>query len=223
MARTPVEVHAARVATAVAPLRQRGAERVPLGDALGRVTASAVVSPLDLPPFRNSQMDGFAARAADLPPRRYRDSGMRWLSDGVAGPADESDERSFCAADPAEAERDLAAFVANLEPDLVISYDPHGGYGHPDHVRVHEITRAVCRSTGVALVEVYPPGRESEAPAGTQWCDWAEHEERAAHALRCYATQLTVHGDGAPYEVEHVGGQREPVVTRLGLSRVTLA
>ena len=41
-------------------------ERVPLVDALGRVTASAVLSPADLPLFRNSQMDGFAVHAEDV-------------------------------------------------------------------------------------------------------------------------------------------------------------
>lgn len=41
-------------------------ESLPLADALGRVTATEVLSPLDLPLFRNSQMDGFAVRAADL-------------------------------------------------------------------------------------------------------------------------------------------------------------
>ena len=63
--RTPVDVHVARVAAALAPLRDRATERVPLGEALGRVTAAPVTSPIDLPPFRNSQMDGFAVRAAD--------------------------------------------------------------------------------------------------------------------------------------------------------------
>lgn len=43
-----------------------GTERVPLQSALGRCTASATLSPVDLPLFRNSQMDGFAVRAADL-------------------------------------------------------------------------------------------------------------------------------------------------------------
>jgi molybdopterin molybdotransferase len=37
-----------------------------LAAALGRVTYTDVVSPIDLPPFRNSQMDGFAVRAADV-------------------------------------------------------------------------------------------------------------------------------------------------------------
>jgi molybdopterin molybdotransferase len=42
-------------------------ETIPLADALGRVTAAAVLSPVDLPLFRNSQMDGYAVYAADLP------------------------------------------------------------------------------------------------------------------------------------------------------------
>jgi molybdopterin molybdotransferase len=67
MARTPVETHAARVRELLAPLRERGTETIALGDALGRVLAGPARSPIPLPPFRNSQMDGFAVRAADLP------------------------------------------------------------------------------------------------------------------------------------------------------------
>jgi molybdopterin molybdotransferase len=64
--RTPVSVHVERVAALLAPLRERPAETVPLLDALGRVTAADVASPIALPPFTNSQMDGFAVRAADV-------------------------------------------------------------------------------------------------------------------------------------------------------------
>jgi molybdopterin molybdotransferase len=61
---TTVEEHAARVATL---LRfELHPETVPLAEALGRVTASAVLTPVDLPLFRNSQMDGFAVRSADV-------------------------------------------------------------------------------------------------------------------------------------------------------------
>src|SRR5246127_3563735 len=41
-------------------------EQVPLASALGRVIAGDVVAPLDLPPFDNSAVDGYAVRAADL-------------------------------------------------------------------------------------------------------------------------------------------------------------
>jgi molybdopterin molybdotransferase len=64
--RTPVADHIARVDAVLAPLRTRGTEAVPLAAALGRVTAAQVVSPMALPPFRNSQMDGFAVRAVEV-------------------------------------------------------------------------------------------------------------------------------------------------------------
>jgi molybdopterin molybdotransferase len=43
------------------------AERVELEQAAGRILAEQVVSPVDLPPFPSSSMDGYAVRAADLP------------------------------------------------------------------------------------------------------------------------------------------------------------
>ncbi len=64
---TSVDEHAAIVAGLVRPrLAGIPSERVPLLDALGRVTSVDVLSPVDLPLFRNSQMDGFAVRAADV-------------------------------------------------------------------------------------------------------------------------------------------------------------
>lgn len=48
----------------VTPVKQH--ETVTLPDAAGRITASAVISPIDVPPFDNSAMDGYALRMADL-------------------------------------------------------------------------------------------------------------------------------------------------------------
>lgn len=53
----------ARVLHGVTPL---GVEQVALLDALGRVLAADVVADADTPPFRNSAMDGYAVRAADI-------------------------------------------------------------------------------------------------------------------------------------------------------------
>ncbi|CAN5219232.1 molybdopterin molybdotransferase MoeA [soil metagenome] len=65
---TSVDEHAALIAELLAPaLGALGHASLPLDDALGRMTAEAVPSPVDLPLFRNSQMDGFAVRSADLP------------------------------------------------------------------------------------------------------------------------------------------------------------
>ncbi|MGL4340266.1 MAG: molybdopterin molybdotransferase MoeA [Rhodoglobus sp.] len=66
MVRWSVDEHVAHIAELLAPALKPSPETVTLDEALDRVIASAVASPVDLPLFRNSQMDGFAVRSADL-------------------------------------------------------------------------------------------------------------------------------------------------------------
>ncbi|WP_158863309.1 molybdopterin molybdotransferase MoeA [Leifsonia sp. AG29] len=62
-----VEEHALTIERMLEPLVAEAAiEAVPLAEAHGRVVAADVRSAVDLPLFRNSQMDGFAVRAADI-------------------------------------------------------------------------------------------------------------------------------------------------------------
>ncbi len=61
-----VDEHAAHVRALITPALPTGVDTVAVGAALGRVTAAAILCPVDLPLFRNSQMDGFAIVAADL-------------------------------------------------------------------------------------------------------------------------------------------------------------
>ena len=62
--RTSVDEHATRIRELVRIAPR--SDTVPLLDALDRVTVAEIVSPVDLPLFRNSQMDGFAVRASDV-------------------------------------------------------------------------------------------------------------------------------------------------------------
>ena len=66
MAHATVAEHAAHVAALLAPALEPRTESVAIDDALGRVTATSVACPVDLPLFDNSQMDGFAVRSGDL-------------------------------------------------------------------------------------------------------------------------------------------------------------
>lgn len=63
---TSVAEHAQKVGDMLRSLGDRPAETVDLRAAVGRVAAVDVVSPLDLPLFRNSQMDGFAVDSASV-------------------------------------------------------------------------------------------------------------------------------------------------------------
>ena len=67
---------------------------------------------------------------------------------------------TFIDADADEVVRQLAAVIAELRPHVVVTYDPDGGYGHPDHIQAHRVTTAavgaaagaqVAAGTGVAL------------------------------------------------------------------------
>ncbi|GEL95711.1 PIG-L family deacetylase [Cellulomonas composti] len=73
-------------------------------------------------------------------PHRYEDSGMAWDTTGRVAVAGHSRSGAFTRVEPDEAAGRLAALVVDRRPALVVTYEPHGGYGHPDHVRAHEVT-----------------------------------------------------------------------------------
>lgn len=75
---------------------------------------------------------------------RYRDSGMVTLPGGLAGTPDDLHPDAFAAADPDAAASHLARVMREVRPHVVLTYDPTGGYGHPDHVMAHRVAlRAV--------------------------------------------------------------------------------
>jgi N-acetyl-1-D-myo-inositol-2-amino-2-deoxy-alpha-D-glucopyranoside deacetylase len=71
---------------------------------------------------------------------RYRDSGMM-------GTAANDAPRAFWRADLDEAVAHAVAVVREVRPQVLVTYDEHGGYGHPDHIQAH---RVAMRAVGVA-------------------------------------------------------------------------
>lgn len=74
-------------------------------------------------------------------PARYEDSGMVWVGPAQAGPGSTS-PRAFVRVPVADAAARLAAVIRDRRPDVVVGYEPGGGYGHPDHVHAHHVMRA---------------------------------------------------------------------------------
>lgn len=66
-------------------------------------------------------------------PGRWRDSGMMGL------PSNDS-PGCFWQADPGEAATELAGVIREVRPQVVVTYDERGFYGHPDHVQAHRVT-----------------------------------------------------------------------------------
>lgn len=69
----------------------------------------------------------------------YRDSGMKWHPDGYAVPDDTIHENAFWAADLTEASDHLVAIVREVRPQVLVTYDQFGNYGHPDHIQAHRV------------------------------------------------------------------------------------
>ncbi len=65
-------------------------------------------------------------------PGKYRDSGM-------IGTPDNDDPTCFWRADLLAAAADLVAVVREVRPQVLVTYDDFGGYGHPDHIQAHRV------------------------------------------------------------------------------------
>jgi LmbE family N-acetylglucosaminyl deacetylase len=75
----------------------------------------------------------------------YEDSGME-------GEPSAARPGCFATADLDEAAGRLAAVLEDEAADVVIIYDEHGGYGHPDHVQVHRVGMAAADRAGTPVV-----------------------------------------------------------------------
>jgi LmbE family N-acetylglucosaminyl deacetylase len=81
--------------------------------------------------------------------------------DSGSDPAVPAPAGSLCAVPLPEVVARLAEVLAEEQADALTVYDPYGGYGHRDHVRVHEAGVAAARLVGTALVLEATVARES--------------------------------------------------------------
>ena len=82
---------------------------------------------------------------------RYQDSGMMGLPDN-------DDPACFWQADVDEAAARLVEVILETRPQVLVTYDDHGGYGHPDHIQAHRVAmRAVelAAAAGWRIEKVY--------------------------------------------------------------------
>lgn len=79
---------------------------------------------------------------------RYRDSGMKWGDDGHATAADETSADAFWHADLTEAANHLVEVIREVRPQVLVTYDEFGNYGHPDHVQAHRVAHYAVALAG---------------------------------------------------------------------------
>lgn len=69
----------------------------------------------------------------------------RWRDSGMLGSPASQHPGAFASADLGEAAQVLAKRLREIDADVVLTYDPEGGYGHPDHIKTHQVTVAALR------------------------------------------------------------------------------
>jgi mycothiol conjugate amidase Mca len=126
--------------------------------AVGEISGPALATPENLAEVRARELDE-AVRilcVSRLVKLGYRDSGM-------AGTADNANPASFQQARFDEAVERVVRIIREERPQVVITYDERGGYGHPDHIRAHQV--AVAAFEAAADTARFPSAGEAWAPA----------------------------------------------------------
>lgn len=85
----------------------------------------------------------------------YRDSGM-------AGSPDNLHPQALAAAPLEKITAEVTHLIRKLQPQIVVTFDPIGGYRHPDHIKIHQAT--VAAFFAASQPELYPDGLAAYTP-----------------------------------------------------------
>ena len=83
-----------------------------------------------------------AAKELGLTDHRWLGGPGRWRDSGMIGTPENDDPRCFWRADFDEAVGELVAVIRETRPQVAVTYDANGDYGHPDHIQAHRVTHA---------------------------------------------------------------------------------
>jgi len=137
--------------------------------------------------------------------KTYRDSGMQWHEDGHAIAADTIHENAFWHADLTEAANHLVTIIREVRPQVLVTYDEFGNYGHPDHIQAHRVAMYAAQLAAVPSYRL--DLGEPHDIAKIYWCAMSESWMR--EGLR----RLRDAGDETTFEGMDPEGQLPPFVT----------
>ena len=120
----------------------------------------------------------------------------------------------------------IAAHIRRIQPQVVVTFDPFGAYGHPDHIAISQLTAAaILRAADTHQVQkfyyfVHGSGKwaayqaafktltstvDGEMRAATAWPDWSittrvdarEVWQTVWRAVQCHRTQMSIYNNVA--------------------------
>jgi N-acetyl-1-D-myo-inositol-2-amino-2-deoxy-alpha-D-glucopyranoside deacetylase len=137
-----------------------------------------------------------ACAALGVTDHRFLGGPGRWRDSGMMGTAGNDDPRCFWRAGLDEAADALLDVIREVRPQVLVTYDANGFYGHPDHIQAHRVARrAFDRAGGHGLAKFYATAAPDSDRVTTE-VDATAYFGRKLAAMRAHATQITV---DAPY------------------------
>jgi N-acetyl-1-D-myo-inositol-2-amino-2-deoxy-alpha-D-glucopyranoside deacetylase len=159
---------------------------------------------------------------------RFRDSGMAYDAQGRAIARDELREGIFWTTDLLEAANELVPVIRDRRPQVLITYNEIGNYGHPDHIQAHRVAMYATQLAGVSsyrrdLGEPWTVARvlwitmsKSRMIAGIQALREAGDHETFKHfdpdgpmsVMLSTDAEIAVEIDGSPWVAQKIAAMR---------------
>ena len=147
----------------------------------------------ELGEYRIGELDAACAELG-VADHRFLGGPGRWRDSGMMGTSGNQDPRCFWQADVAVAAQALLEVIGEVAPQVLVTYDANGFYGHPDHIQAH---RVAWRAFELAHERPGGPTRfyataAPDSPAVTTEIDAQAWFGRKMAAMAAHATQISV-------------------------------
>jgi N-acetyl-1-D-myo-inositol-2-amino-2-deoxy-alpha-D-glucopyranoside deacetylase len=132
-----------------------------------------------------------ACTALGVTDHRFLGGPGRWRDSGMMGTPGNDDPRCFWRAGLDIAARALLDVMAEVRPQVLLTYDAHGAYGHPDHIQAHRVAWRACELAGPDGPRLYATAAAGSPQATTviEASAWLGCKQAA---MRAHQTQITV-------------------------------
>ncbi len=132
-----------------------------------------------------------ACAALGVTDHRYLGGPGRWRDSGMTGTAGNDDPRCFWRAGLDEAADALLGVIREVRPQVLVTYDANGFYGHPDHIQAHRVAWHAFQQAGQYGLAKFYATSAADGPVTTE-IDATAYLDRKQAAMRAHATQITV-------------------------------
>jgi N-acetyl-1-D-myo-inositol-2-amino-2-deoxy-alpha-D-glucopyranoside deacetylase len=96
-----------------------------------------------------------ACAALGVTDHRFLGRPGKWRDSGMMGSPSNDWDGSFWRADVEEAAGDLLEVITQVRPQVLVTYDDNGFYGHPDHIQAHRVARRAFELAGGLVDKFY--------------------------------------------------------------------